>query len=100
MKKSVIIILTGAMLFALTACGSSMESDAKKVAKRAIEIEQVYKSLDDRSNLSGSRESKEQKFREYTEFANKMLEKYGQDRETREKFNELVEKEIKNLKGK
>lgn len=70
------------------------------MAKRAIEIEQVYKSLDDRSNLSGSRESKEQKFREYTEFANKMLEKYGQDRETREKFNELVEKEIKNLKGK
>jgi hypothetical protein len=76
-----------------------MESDARKVAKGAYKIEKVYKSLEDRSNLSGSRESKEKEIREYTEFANKMLEKYGKDRETHEKFNKLVNKELKKLKG-
>ena len=34
------------------------------------------------------------------DFANKMLEKHGKDRASREKFNELVNKEIKKLKGK
>ena len=83
----------------LAAC-NSMESDAKKVAKRAHEIEKIYESLGDRSNFSASRESKEQKIREYIDFANKMLEKHGKDRESREKFNELVNKELKKLKGK
>jgi len=94
-----IIILAGVMTFCLTAC-NSMESDAKKVAKRAYEIEKVYERLGDRSNLSGTRESKEQKIREYMDFANKMLEKHGKDRESREKFNELVNKELNKLKAK
>ena len=97
--KKLLIVLVATMALSLMSC-NSMESDAKKVAKRAYEIEKVYESLNDRSNLSGSRESKEQKIRDYMEFANKMLEKHGKDRESREKFNELVSKELKKLKGK
>ena len=97
--KLATLILAVIMALCLTSC-SSMESDAKKVAKRAYEIEKVYESLGDRSNLSGSRESKEQKIREYMDFANKMLEKHGKDRESREKFNDLVTKELEKLKKK
>jgi len=87
------------MVLYLASC-SSMESDAKKVAKRAYEIEKVYESMGDRSNLSGSRESKEKKIRDYAEFANKMLEKHGKDSESRKKFTELVNKELEKLKRK
>ena len=79
MKKVLTFILAGTIALCLASC-DSMESDAKKVAKRAYEIEKVYESLDDRSNLSGSRESKEKKIRDYMEFAIGMLEKHGKDR--------------------
>ena len=87
------------VVLCFVAC-SSMESDAKKVAKRAFEIEKVYESLNDRSNLSGTRESKEKKIQEYIEFANKMLEKHGKDQESREKFSNLVIKELEKLQKK
>jgi len=77
-----------------------MESDAKKVAKRGYEIQKVYESLNDRSNLSGSRESKEKKIKDYIEFASKMQAKYSKDRETSEKFDQLVKKEIEKLQRK
>jgi len=97
--KFVIMILVCAIMLSLVAC-NTMENDAKKLAKKAYEIEKVYASLNDRSNLSGSRKSKERKIKEYTDFANKMLEKHGKDKASRKKFNELVNTELKKLKGK
>lgn len=97
-KKLTHFILAGAVALVLVSC-SSMESDAKKVAKRAYEIEKVYKSLDDRSNLGGSRASKEKKINDYVGFALKMSEKYGKDQQTREKFDRLVRDELAKLKN-
>jgi ABC-type transporter Mla subunit MlaD len=75
-----------------------MESDAKKVAKRAYEIEQVSKTLGDRSNIHGSLESREQQIREYMDYANKMLEKYGKDHKQSEQFNKRVKQEIEKIR--
>lgn len=91
--KLAAFILAGVMALSLVAC-NSMESDAKKVAKRAYEIEQIYSKKWDTSNFTRSDDNK---IREYMNFTNKMYEKHGKDREGREKFNSLVDKELKKL---
>lgn len=89
------------MFFA--SCSSQMERDATKMAKRVVELEQVQKRMEDRSNLGGKRMSKqefEQYSREYIEYANKMLEKYSETREQKQEFYQLVEKKAKEMKNK
>lgn len=97
-KLKLIVLLLSVIL--LAGCGSQMERDAKRLAKRAVEFEQVTKRMEDRSNLGGKRMTEEeyQKYAlEQMEFANKMLEKYKTP-EQRQKFNELVKKEIEKIK--
>jgi hypothetical protein len=99
MRRAVTILVLVATIFFMFSC-NSMESDAKKLAKRAYEIEKVYESLNDRSNIHGSRASKEAKIKDYTKYANKMFEKHGKTRKEREQFNKLVNKELTKLKKK
>ena len=89
MKKILAIIFTVVLSLSLVSC-DSMESDAKKVAKKSYEVQKSY----DNGGLSKSEE------KESIEFLNKMLEKYGKDKETKEKFNNLVKKELKKLEDK
>jgi hypothetical protein len=80
-----------------------MERDATKMAKRVVELEQVQKRMEDRSNLGGKRMSKqefEQYSREYIEYANKMLEKYSETREQKQEFYQLVEKKADEMRNK
>lgn len=84
------------------ACSSPMERDATKMAKRVVELEQVQKRMEDRSNLGGKRMTKqeyEQYSREYIEYANKMLEKYSETPDQRSEFYNLVEKKVKEMKN-
>lgn len=45
------------MMLAFPSCASQMERDATKMAKRAVEFEQITKRMEDRSNLGGKRMS-------------------------------------------
>lgn len=105
MKRDRIISLISALSLTIVffiSCSSSMERDATKMAKRAVEFEQVQKRMGDRSNIYGKRMTKqeyEQYSREYIEYANKMLEKYGETKEQRQEFNALVDKKIKEMKN-
>lgn len=78
-----------------------MERDAEKMAKRAVELEQVMKHREDCSNLGGKRMSEQeyQQFaKEYIEFANKMNKKYSETREMHEEFYKMVDEKMKELK--
>lgn len=100
-KKITLLLSVSVIMMMFAACGSSMERDAERMAKRAVEFEQVQKRFGDRSNLGGkpmSRQELEKYSKDYIEFANKMLEKYSDTRETREEFKQLVNKKIKELK--
>lgn len=102
MKK---LLLSLSLFIALTmcaACSSPMDRDATKMAKRVVELEQVQKRMEDRSNLGGKRMIKqeyEQYSREYIEYANKMLEKYSETPDQRSEFYNLVEKKVKEMKN-
>jgi len=104
MKKLKLQFLTlffSAMFFA--SCASQMDRDATKMAKRVVELEQVQKRMEDRSNLSGKRMTEkeyEQYSREYIEYANKMLEKYSKTREQKQEFYQLVEKKANEMRNK
>jgi len=103
MKKLLLSLLTFILVAMIIGCSSSMEKDATKMAKRVIELEQVQKRMEDRSNLGGKRMTKqeyEQYSREYIEYANKMLEKYSETKEQRQEFFELVDKKVKEMKNK
>lgn len=83
-------------------CGSSMERDAEKMAKRAIEFEQMQQRSQDRSNLFGkpmSREELEKATKEYIEFTNRMLSKYDETLEMHREFVDLVNKKIREKKN-
>ncbi len=73
---------------------SSIESDAKKTAKKVNEINQINSHWNDQSNMYRSKESRELQIRENMDFANKMREKYKGNKE----FDKLVEQEIEKLK--
>ena len=96
MRRTLTFILAGTMALCLASC-NSMENDAKKAAKRAYEIEKIYEKKWDTNNWTNADETKIQ---DYLDFANKMLEKHGKDRESKEKFNNLVTKELEKLKKK
>lgn len=101
MKLKFLTLFLTLMLFA--SCSSQMERDATKMAKRVVELEQVQKRMEDRSNLGGKRMSKqefEQYSREYIEYANKMLEKYSETREQKQEFYQLVEKKADEMRNK
>ena len=85
--KKAIIIFSGAMILCLSAC-SSMESDAKKVARQSYKIEQNF----DNWRISQKEE------REIVEFQSRMLAKYGKDPKTKAKFDKLVDKEMDRLR--
>ena len=87
----------------LAGCGSSMERDANKMAKRIVEMEQVQNRMGDRSNLGGKQMTKqefEEYSKEYIEYTNKMLEKYGKTPEQKKEFTELVNKKVEELRKK
>ncbi|MDR1055743.1 MAG: hypothetical protein LBL90_07980 [Prevotellaceae bacterium] len=90
MKKLTTFILAILIALSFVSC-SSMESDAKKAAKQSYKIQQNYNG---KWSVSASEE------KEITAFQNKMLKKYGKDRETLKKFNQLVDKELKKLNAK
>ena len=101
MKLKFLTLFLTLMFFA--SCSSQMERDATKMAKRVVELEQVQKRMEDRSNLGGKRMPKqefEQYSREYIEYANKMLEKYSETREQKQEFYQLVEKKADEMRNK
>lgn len=101
MKLKILTLFLTLMFFA--SCSSQMERDATKMAKRVVELEQVQKRMEDRSNLGGKRMSKqefEQYSREYIEYANKMLEKYSETREQKQEFYQFVEKKADEMRNK
>jgi hypothetical protein len=80
-----------------------MNWDAYKLAKRVVELEQVQKRMDDRSNLRGKRMSKqeyENYYHEFNRYANKMLEKYSETPEQKQEFYNLVENKVNRIKNK
>lgn len=96
--KIIVFVVLAAFMF--SSCSSPMERDAKRMAKRVIEFEQLQRRFEDRSNLFGkpiSRQEIEQETKEFIEFANQMYDKYSESVENRQEFNEMVEKEIKKL---
>ena len=104
MKKTrlkLIVLFLSIML--LAGCSSQMERDATQMAKRVVELEQVQRRMEDRSNLGGRRMTEqeyEQYSREYIDFANKMLEKYNATPEQRREFYQLVEKKADEMRNK
>lgn len=103
MRKTLLSLLMLVSITITVGCSSPMERDATKMAKRVIELEQVQKRMESRSNLYGKPMSKkeyEKYSREYIEYANKMIEKYGETREQRQQFFELVDRKVKEMKNK
>ena len=104
MKKTELRLLALTLLVVLLlGCSSQMDRDATKMAKRVVELEQVQKRMEDRSNLGGKRMTKqeyEQYSRDYIEYANKMLEKYSETPEQKREFYQLVEKKANEMKNK
>ena len=103
MKKTRLTLLALLLSMVLLAGCSSMESDANKLAKKIVEMEQVQKRMEDRSNLGGKRMTQqefEEYSKEYIEYTNKMLEKYGKTPEQRKEFTELVNKKVEELRNK
>ena len=95
------ILIACAFFFVCSACGSQMERDASKLAKRAVEMEQVQQRFGDRSNLQGkpmSREELNAYIEEYTEYTNQMLEKYSQTPEMSAEFIQLVDAKKQQLR--
>ncbi len=86
MKKYFLIL---AMSMLLVACSSSMERDARKMAELSYKVQMNY-----RNNTGNDRDD-----RRAIEFGNKMLKKYGKDQKTKDKFDKLVKKELKKLRG-
>ena len=101
MKKVLFSLLMIVLVMTMVGCSSQMDRDATKMAKRVVELEQVQKRMEDRSNLGGKRMTKqeyEQYSRDYIEYANKMLEKYSETPEQRREFYELVEEKANEMK--
>lgn len=88
------------MVLAFPSCSSQMERDATKLAKRAVELEQVQKRMEDRSNLGGKRMSEQeyqQYARDYIELANKLTMKYNDTPEMHEEFYKMVKEKMNEL---
>lgn len=103
MKKVLFSLLMIVLVMTMVGCSSQMDRDATKMAKRVVELEQVQKRMEDRSNLGGKRMTKheyEQYSRDYIEYANKMLEKYSETPEQKQEFYQLVEKKANEMKNK
>ena len=103
MKKALFSLLMIVLVMTMVGCSSQMDRDATKMAKRVVELEQVQKRMEDRSNLGGKRMTKqeyEQYSRDYIEYANKMLEKYSETPEQKREFYQLVEKKANEMKNK
>lgn len=102
MRKFLITVsVVVVMIIAFPSCASQMERDAAKLAKRAVELEQVQKRMEDRSNLGGKRMSEQeyqQYARDYIEFANKLNMKYSDTPEMHEEFYKMVNEKMKELK--
>ena len=89
------------MMLVFPSCASEMERDAKKMAKRIVELEQAQHRMEDRSNLGGRRMSEQeyqQLARDYIEFANKLNSKYSKTWEQHEEFYMLVERNKQSYK--
>ena len=85
----------------IVSCGSQMERDAKKMAKRVVEFEKVQQRFSNRSNLMGkpmSREELEKYNKEYMEYATSMLEKYDETPEMRQEFYKMGEEKAQQLR--
>lgn len=96
-----LMVMACAAVLLLGSCGSSMERDAEKMAKRAIEFEQMQQRSQDRSNLYGkpmSREEQEKATKEYIEFSNRMMSKYNETPEVHNEFVDMVNKKIREKK--
>ena len=103
MKKVLFSLLMIVLVMTMVGCSSQMDRDATRMAKRVVELEQVQRRMEDRSNLGGRRMTKqeyEQYSREYIDFANKMLEKYSETPEQRREFYQLVEKKADEMRNK
>ena len=102
MKKRLITLsVIFGMVLAFPSCASQMERDATKLAKRAVELEQVQKRMENRLNLGGkcmSEQEYQQYARDYIEFANKLTKKYNDTPEMREEFYEMVKEKMNELK--
>lgn len=98
--KIIKLLTIGLILLTCSACGSEIERDATKMAKSAIEINQIHQRMNDRSNLHGkplSMEEVQRYEKEHIELFNKMSEKYGSSREEWKEFQQLVNQKIKEL---
>lgn len=103
MKKGLFSLLVIVLAMTMVGCSTQMDRDATKMAKRVVELEQVQRRMEDRSNLGGKRMTKqeyEQYSRDYIEYANKMLEKYSETPEKKREFYQLVEKKANEMKNK
>lgn len=99
-KPCFTILLLSAAALLFSACGSQMERDADKMAKRAVEFRHTQERFADRSNMHGkpmSREELEEYSKEYIDYATKMLEKYDETPEMKREFYQLVEKKISEM---
>lgn len=94
-------VLLLASILVFVSCSSQMERDAKKMAQRVIEFEQVHQRFSDRSNLMGkpmSREELEKYNREYIDFATSMLNKYSETPEMKQEFYKMVEEKAQQMR--
>jgi len=88
--KLVTVILASAMVLCFTSC-SSMESDAKKLAKMHYELEQIGNNIGSTSNVYAG------KAKEVFEFEAKTWNKYSKNIETKEQFQKILDEEMKKL---
>ena len=91
--KLVTIILAVAMALCLASC-SSLEGDAKKLAKQHYELEQIGNNVGSRSNMYTG------KAKVVYQLELKMWEKYSKEPKTKEKFQKVFDEELKKLKAK
>lgn len=98
-RKTLSFVICAVLL--LSSCTSQMERDAEKMAKKAYQLEQSAKKMENRSNLGGRRMTEQeydQQAREYIEFANRLHEKYSKTPEMKEEFYKLVDRKLKEKK--
>lgn len=87
----------------LAGCGSKMDRDAKKMAKRVIEMEHIRDRRGDRSNIYGkpmTDQEYQQYLDEYIEYSSEMLGKYSETPEQKHEFYQLVQRKVDEMKGK
>jgi len=91
MKNQKLVILIIALMVTFSSC-SSLESDAKKLAKMQYDLEQTGNNVGSRSNVYASKADKVLKFQVKT------WDKYSKKPETKEKFRKVFEQELERLR--